>query len=179
MIRRALLTIAFAATTFATPPVLAADAEWQNHFADAMRSLRRRDFVASEDACRAAIEGAEAEGVTGQRHESLLLALATVLTRQSKFEDAASTYERVIRLRSERIGDDHPELAQLLLDAAIARSAAGEPDTARTLAERAISIREQHYGAEHARVIDALAVAAMIAASRDDVVSVETTLLRV
>ncbi|MGH3769353.1 MAG: tetratricopeptide repeat protein, partial [Pseudonocardiaceae bacterium] len=62
---------------------------------------------------------------------------------------ARPLYERALTITETTYGPDHPDVANLLNNLALALGALGKPAEARPLYERALTITETAYGPDH------------------------------
>ena len=72
-----------------------------------------------------------------------------MLKTQGKLAEAEPLYRRALAIREEKLGDDHPDVAQSLNNLALLLKTQGKLAEAEPLSRRALDIFEQKLGAGH------------------------------
>ncbi|MGH9885997.1 MAG: tetratricopeptide repeat protein, partial [bacterium] len=81
--------------------------------------------------------------------------LATLRRKQGRYDEARTTVERVLEIKTRIMGATHPELAYPLVEIGMEDMAKGEPAQALSPYRRALEIRTRALGAEHMLVQEA------------------------
>lgn len=82
--------------------------------------------------------------------------LATLHRQQKRFDDAEQGLRRVLAVRRELLGDDHPDVALTMNDLAVTLQQRGELATAETLYRETLAMQRRLFGEQHQHVISAL-----------------------
>jgi tetratricopeptide (TPR) repeat protein len=109
----------------------------------------------------------EAEGDYSQ-HVSLLMRLAAVRHLQGDRSGMKSAFEKALGYASQVHGKEHPRVADVLNNHAVALTEIGELEEAETFNTRALSIRENSFGPNHPDVGQSLGNLAVIYHLRGD-----------
>jgi tetratricopeptide (TPR) repeat protein len=83
------------------------------------------------------------------RESELLLGVADIQSFQGDHAAAEATLERVLELKVEALGPDHPRLDTALNSAAIAHANAGRRKEAKEMFERVVAMRTRRFGPTH------------------------------
>src|SRR5579875_1590193 len=86
----------------------------------------------------------------------LLHKAATYLYERARYQEAEPLYQRVLHIREQQLGLEHPEVAQSLNSLAMLYWEQGKYIEAEQLYQRALHIREQQLGPEHPEVAQSL-----------------------
>ena len=135
------------------------------------------DLRRAEDAFRAAVAEAEAEG-DALRLSSSLGNLAQLRYQQRELAEAQLLFERSIELREQAVGADHVSVSQPLNNLAALHVARGELAQAQALLTRALAIVEKHRPDTHPDVSVTLNNLAKLHFKRADHAAAEPLLLR-
>jgi tetratricopeptide (TPR) repeat protein/predicted Ser/Thr protein kinase len=113
------------------------------------------------------------ELASNAEHESpalvpLLLELGNVRQRQARYEDAATHYERALRIATETLGKDHPQVAMILGARTRLQIKRGAYDPALEDGRASLRLLEAAFGSEHPRVAKATAAIGRVYYSRGD-----------
>src|SRR5258708_4914297 len=82
-----------------------------------------------------------------------LINLADLYSKQEKYEEAEPLYQRVLHIREQAMGSDHPEVAHTLYNLAALYFKQEKYEEAEPLYQRVLHIREQAMGPDHPEVI--------------------------
>jgi transcriptional regulator with XRE-family HTH domain len=94
---------------------------------------------------------------------SLAYKTACYLLRRGQLGEAERLYQRVLSLREQYLGQQHPDTAQALHDLAVLRHRQGYLDEALSLAQRSLSIRSQLLGEAHPQTLASRALFCQLA----------------
>lgn len=137
-------------------PVRAQGTRWEHYMAEGVKAYQQGQETNAEMFYLAALEDVENAGPEEPRLAATLNTLAVLYHSQRKYAQAASFYQRVLRLLEHTIGPEHPTLAATLNNLAIVHEAQGEYGAAEPLYQRALTLLERTLGPEHANLAAAL-----------------------
>ena len=91
-----------------------------------------------------------------ERVTSTLLALAQVAQARQEPTVSAAYLQRVVKLKRQKLGDDHPEVAQALLWLSTALYQCGKPDDAERFMKKAFGLMERQFADEPSHLAQSL-----------------------
>src|SRR5579875_184782 len=87
---------------------------------------------------------------------------------QGRYAQADLLYQRVLCIREQQLGRDHPGVGQTLYDLALLRQKQGKLNEAFSLAQRALTIRSQVLGDAHPKTIATRTLLAQLVQDQED-----------
>ena len=107
-------------------------------------------------AFRAALVVAEQFGPLDTRVATVLNNLASLCHQQGDLVEAQTLYERVLNIRRQALGLDHPMVAQSLNNLSSLYRELGRHHEAEQLSQKAVAVAEKTFGPEHWRITNCL-----------------------
>ena len=77
--------------------------------------------------------------------------LANLYYKQGKYAEAEPLYQRALHIRTQYLGPEHIETAEIMYDFALLQEAQGNRDEAKPLYEHALAVRKHIFGPEHSK----------------------------
>ena len=161
----ALSTAAALTVLLLTRPLSAAaeDPAWNALQTKAATLFQRGRYASAADAAEQSVRSAEQLFGPRDLHTAESLeTLANVYSGQQLWARAQSLYERVLEIRQQALGFDHPLVVQTLLLLMKASLEQGQVAEAGVLCDHALTIREQQFDSFHPMIAETLIALAQI-----------------
>ncbi|MFV0337566.1 MAG: tetratricopeptide repeat protein [Chthoniobacterales bacterium] len=102
------------------------------------------------------------------QHVAILTRLAAIYRKSGEMPRSISAFERAIQISIRMHGRDHPEVADVMNNFAVAQTQVGDLDLAENLNLSALAIRESSFGPNHPEVAQSMGNLAVIYHLRGD-----------
>ena len=132
--------------------VRAQGTRWEHYMAEGAKAYQDGQETNAEMFYLAALEDVQNAGPEDPRLTATLNTLAVLYHTQKKYAQAASLYQRVLKLLEQTVGPEHSTLATTLNNLAVVYEAQDKYAEAAPLYERALALIERTLGPDHANL---------------------------